>query len=87
MLKVPILVAIPGLQQLQQRIAKSGVHPDSLPGVITPHTVTRERLLEERLVIGASTVEVTRRRISRRVCPTLSARIVPGAQRIPRTIQ
>ena len=45
--EVSIPVPIAFLQELQQRVPESRIHPDVLAGEITSHAMTRETLFEE----------------------------------------
>jgi hypothetical protein len=49
--------------------------------------MARKGLLEKGLVVGASAIEVPGWSITRREGPTLPARVVPGAEGIPGTVQ
>lgn len=86
-LEVPVLVPVTVLQELQKRVAESGVHADGLSGVIRPYTMTGQRLFEKSLVVGATAIEVAWRCVPGREGPTLSARVMPGAKGVSSTVE
>lgn len=87
MVEIAVLVAVALHEQLEQRVAQSGVHPNALAGVVAADAVAREALLEECLVVRAPAVQESRGRIARREHAPLAPRVVPRAQRVTRAIQ
>jgi len=85
--EISILVVVPPLHQLQQRVPQRRVHPDGLPWQIAPNAMTAQTLLEERLLKGAAAVERSRRRHPGRIGPTLPSRIVPGAEGVAGAVE
>ena len=63
-LEIAILIPVALLQQLEERVTQSRVHPHVLSGMVASDAMPRERLLKQRLLVSATTVEVTGRRVS-----------------------
>lgn len=71
--KVAIDVTKAAFEQFEEGVPKGGVHANHFAGMIRTDAMASERLFEQGLFICATTIEITRRCLARRIGPPLAS--------------